>query len=88
MQCLSYTHKKDVTLPNLPHILHNQSTIQPQTSVNVESVTKYRGMTLIVFVIYFCSLDAKKLMKILVCDLHSAVVLADMVADKIFGRVH
>jgi len=32
-----------------------------------------------VFVIYFRSLDAEKVMQVLFCNLHSAVVLADIV---------
>ena len=40
---------------------------------------KYLFQSSIEFVIYFCSLDAKKVMQVLFCDLHSAVVLADNV---------
>jgi len=32
-----------------------------------------------VFVIYFRSFDAEKVMQVLFCDLHSTVVLADIV---------
>jgi len=31
-----------------------------------------------VFVIYFCSLDAEKVTQVSICDLQSAVVLADI----------
>jgi len=40
---------------------------------------EYLFKSFIVFVIYFRSLDAEKVMQVLFCDLHSAVVLADIV---------
>jgi len=40
---------------------------------------EYLFQLFLVFVIYFRSLDAEKVMQVLFCDLHSAIVLADIV---------